>query len=221
MASAESASRLRFLFFATGVTAIGGFLFGYDTAVINGASTFLKAHLGLSPAQEGLAGASAILGCIPGAMSAGFLSDRFGRKKVLFLCATLYAVSGVLSAIPRTFDQFLVARILSGLGIGASSMICPVYIAEISPEIWRGRLGSLAATSTARRRRSCLPRLACEVLGTGVPSARTDCVGGSVTPAALRFSLRFASATASVWPRATIAFSSERTPSGFRVDWVS
>lgn len=136
-------STIRFVLFATGVTAIGGFLFGYDTAVINGANSYLKAHLGLTPTQEGLAGASAILGCIPGAMFAGFLSDKFGRKKMLFLCAILYAVSGLLSAIPRTFDQFLWARIISGLGIGASSMICPVYIAEISPEKWRGRLGSL------------------------------------------------------------------------------
>jgi len=129
--------------FATGVTAIGGFLFGYDTAVINGAISYLKADLHLSAAQEGLAGASAILGCIPGAMFAGLLSDRFGRKRMLLLCALLYALSGLFSAIPRTFDQFLVARFVSGLGIGASSMICPVYIAEISPEQWRGRLGSL------------------------------------------------------------------------------
>ena len=139
----SSGSSIRFVLFATGVTAIGGFLFGYDTAVINGANSYLKVHMNLTPAQEGLAGASAILGCIPGAMFAGFLSDRFGRKKILFLCALLYAISGVLSAIPNTFDQFLLARIISGLGIGASSMICPVYIAEIAPEKWRGRLGTL------------------------------------------------------------------------------
>lgn len=136
-------STARFVLFATGVAAIGGFLFGYDTAVINGANSYLKAHMNLTPAQEGLAGASAIIGCIPGAMFAGFLSDRFGRRQMLFLCAVLYAVSGLLSAIPRTFDQFLWARIISGLGIGASSMICPVYIAEIAPEKWRGRLGTL------------------------------------------------------------------------------
>ena len=138
-----SASSLRFVLFATGVTAIGGFLFGYDTAVINGANSYLKAHMGLNPAQEGIAGASAILGCIPGAMFAGFLSDRFGRRKILFLCAVLYALSGLLSAIPRTFEEFLVARFIGGLGIGASSMVCPVYIAEIAPEKWRGRLGTL------------------------------------------------------------------------------
>jgi len=134
---------IQFVLFATGVTAIGGFLFDYDTAVINGANSYLKAFMNLNPTQEGLAGASAILGCIPGAMFAGILSDRFGRRGLLFLCALLYAVSGILSAIPRTFDQFLAARLISGLGIGASSMICPVYIAEIAPEKWRGRLGTL------------------------------------------------------------------------------
>ena len=141
--SSVNSSHLRFVLFATAVTAIGGFLFGYDTAVINGANSYLKVHMNLSPTQEGTASASAILGCIPGAMFAGFLSDRYGRKKLLFVCAFLYAISGFLSAIPNTFWQFLAARFISGLGIGASSMICPVYIAEISPEKWRGRLGSL------------------------------------------------------------------------------
>jgi len=139
----SSTGSLRFVVFTTAVAAIGGFLFGYDTAVINGANSYLKAHMSLTSAQEGMAGASAILGCIPGAMCAGFLSDRFGRKKLLFLCAFLYAGSGLLSALPRTFEQFLAARFLSGLGIGASSMICPVYIAEMAPEKWRGRLGTL------------------------------------------------------------------------------
>lgn len=133
---------IQFALFAAAVTAIGGFLFGYDTAVINGANTYLKTHMQLNPAQEGLAAASAILGCIPGAMFAGCLSDRYGRKKLLFVCALLYAASALLSAIPRTFEQFLAARFIGGLGIGASSLVCPVYIAEISPEKWRGRLGS-------------------------------------------------------------------------------
>ena len=136
-------SPLRFVLFAAGVTAIGGFLFGYDTAVINGANSYLKAHMHLNPTQEGIAGASAILGCIPGAMFAGLLSDRLGRRRTWFLCAFLYALSGLLSAVPRTFEEFLAARFIGGLGIGASSMICPVYIAEISPEKWRGRLGTL------------------------------------------------------------------------------
>ncbi|WP_404424048.1 sugar porter family MFS transporter [Nibricoccus sp. IMCC34717] len=125
------------------VAATGGFLFGYDTVVINGANQYLKLHFGLTPFQEGLAGASAIMGCMPGALFAGFFSDRWGRRNTLFLCALLYGVSGLASAIPDTFNGFLVARFVSGLAIGASSMICPVYIAELSPAKWRGRLGTL------------------------------------------------------------------------------
>ena len=145
MVSAEPSpqSTFRALALITLVAGVGGFLFGYDTAVINGANQYLKAHFQLNSVQEGVAGASAILGCIPGAMVAGFLSDRFGRRKVLFICAILYAASGLLSAIPRTFTEFLIARFISGLGIGASSMICPVYIAELAPAAKRGRLGSL------------------------------------------------------------------------------
>jgi sugar porter (SP) family MFS transporter len=136
-----------FVVFATAVTAIGGFLFGYDTAVINGANTFLQTHFELEPSKDamliGLATSSAILGCIPGAMSAGFVSDKFGRRRVLFFCAILYALSGILSAIPQSFMQFIAARLLSGIAIGVSSMICPVYIAEIAPPKFRGRLGTL------------------------------------------------------------------------------
>ena len=143
----NSQGSLRFVLFASAVAAIGGFLFGYDTAVINGANSLLQTHFALDPERDsmliGLATASAILGCIPGAMSAGFISDRFGRRRVLFFCAALYALSGILSAIPQTFVQFITARILSGIAIGMSSMICPVYIAEIAPPQWRGRLGSL------------------------------------------------------------------------------
>ena len=138
---------LGFVLFASAVTAIGGFLFGYDTAVINGANTFLQQHFGLDAGRDaaliGLATSAAIIGCIPGAMSAGFISDRFGRRRVLFFCAVLYAASGVLSAIPRSFEQFVGARMLSGVAIGVSSMICPVYIAELAPPRWRGRMGTL------------------------------------------------------------------------------
>ncbi|RME90271.1 MAG: MFS transporter [Verrucomicrobia bacterium] len=123
--------------------ALGGFLFGYDTAVINGANQLLKTFFDLDPFREGLASSSAILGCIPGAAVAGFLSDRFGRKRILLLAAALYAISALWSAIPTRFDEFLVARFIGGLGIGVSSMVCPVYIAEVSPGAWRGRLTSL------------------------------------------------------------------------------
>jgi MFS transporter, SP family, arabinose:H+ symporter len=143
------ASRLNlgFVFFCAAVTGIGGFLFGYDTAVINGANAYLQQRFELHAENDslliGLATAAAIIGCIPGAMSAGFFSDRYGRRRVLFFCAILYAAGGLLSAIPQTFGQFVVARILSGVAIGVSSMICPVYIAELAPPAWRGRLGTL------------------------------------------------------------------------------
>ncbi|MGH7942727.1 MAG: sugar porter family MFS transporter [Limisphaerales bacterium] len=138
-----SISRSGILLVVGFVAILGGFLFGYDTAVINGANQYLKIHFLLDPFRQGLVGSSAILGCIPGALVAGFLSDRFGRRNVLFVCAILYALSGLLSAVPRTFDEFLAARFASGLSIGISSMICPVYIAEMAPPLWRGRLGSL------------------------------------------------------------------------------
>ena len=125
------------------VAATGGFLFGYDTAVINGANQFLAAHFSLSPAQEGLAAASAIIGCIPGALVGGVLSDRVGRKSALLLCATLFLISGVISALPNIFLVFLSARFLGGLAIGVCSMVCPVYIGECAPAALRGRLGSL------------------------------------------------------------------------------
>jgi SP family arabinose:H+ symporter-like MFS transporter len=125
------------------VAATGGFLFGYDTAVINGANQYLTAHFGLSPVQEGVAAASAILGCVPGALLGGSLSDRFGRKAVLFLCALLFVLSGIASALPTTFTEFLIARFLGGVAIGMSSMVCPVYIGECAPAAHRGRLGTL------------------------------------------------------------------------------
>ena len=132
-----------YVVFATAVSALGGLLFGYDTAVIAGAIGYLETHFELNPVHVGWAGASAIVGCIPGSLFAGFLSDRFGRKRVLLLSAVLYTVSAVWSAMPRTFAEFLVARFIGGVGIGVSSMVCPTYIAEIAPERRRGRLGAL------------------------------------------------------------------------------
>jgi MFS transporter, SP family, arabinose:H+ symporter len=125
------------------VVATGGFLFGYDTAVINGAIQYLSAHFGLNSVQEGLAGASAILGCIPGALMGGFICDKFGRRSALFLCAALFVASGIGSALPATFTEFLSARLVGGVAIGVASMACPVYISECAPAAQRGRLGVL------------------------------------------------------------------------------
>jgi len=131
------------LLFATSVAAMGGFLFGYDTAVINGANELLEEYFQLTSTQLGTATASAIIGCVPGAAIAGYLSDRYGRKKILYICALLFGLSAVLSALPYTLNQFLIARFIGGVGIGICSMVCPVYIAECAPAEKRGRLGTL------------------------------------------------------------------------------
>ncbi|MEI7927401.1 MAG: sugar porter family MFS transporter [Verrucomicrobiales bacterium] len=134
---------LRYLMLLTVVAALGGLLFGYDTAVISGAVGFLQAHFQLSAGLKGWAASSALIGCMVGAIVGGPLSDRYGRKKILLLCAVLFAFSGIASALPRTLTQFVWARFAGGFGIGAVSVLSPLYIAEIAPEKLRGRLVSL------------------------------------------------------------------------------
>ncbi|HQG48179.1 MAG TPA: sugar porter family MFS transporter, partial [Sedimentisphaerales bacterium] len=132
-----------YVFVVTLVAALGGLLFGYDTGVINGAIGPLKAYFSLNPRQEGWAMGCALLGCALGAIGAGPLSDCFGRKKALIVSAILFFVSAVGTAIPRTLTTFILYRILGGLGVGAASMISPMYIAEISPARIRGRMVSI------------------------------------------------------------------------------
>jgi MFS transporter, SP family, xylose:H+ symportor len=122
------------------VAALGGLLFGYDTAVVAGAIGFLRTHFDLNAAETGFAASSALLGCIVGAAVAGSFSDRYGRKRALLLAAVLFTVSGIWSAIPNTLTEFNIARVLGGVGIGMASMLSPLYIAEISPPHIRGRL---------------------------------------------------------------------------------
>ncbi len=123
--------------------AIGGFLFGYDTAVVSGAIGFMEQYFSFTPAQKGFAVACALIGCVAGAAVSGTLSDRFGRKKILILSGFMFAISAVASSIPVTMTQFVVARIIGGLGVGAASMVAPLYISEVSPAAKRGRLVSL------------------------------------------------------------------------------
>jgi sugar porter (SP) family MFS transporter len=125
------------------VAALGGLLFGYDTGVINGSLKFVQLKLGLSPAMKGFAASSALLACIFGAAFAGALSDRLGRKKVLMLSAVLFLISAVGTALPQNLTQFIIFRLIGGLGVGAASMTSPMYIAEISPAKIRGRMVSV------------------------------------------------------------------------------
>ena len=125
------------------VAALGGLLFGYDTAVIAGAIGPLTIKFGLSPAMVGWAASSAIWGCVFGAMIAGYTSDRYGRKNVLIFTAVLFTISAIGSAIPPDLTMFILARFIGGLGVGAASMLSPLYIAEIAPSDKRGRLVTL------------------------------------------------------------------------------
>jgi len=124
------------------VASLGGLLFGYDTAVISGAIGFLRTFFELNAAQMGWAASSALIGCIIGCASAGILSDRLGRKKILIISAILFGISAVGSALPDTFTEFVIYRMIGGIGVGTASMLSPLYIAEISPADIRGKMVS-------------------------------------------------------------------------------
>jgi SP family xylose:H+ symportor-like MFS transporter len=127
----------------TMVAALGGLLFGYDTAVIAGAIGFLQTHFDLDATMKGWAAACALLGCVVGVSFAGVFSDKLGRKKTLVLAGLLFLVSSVGTALPKDFIIFVVFRILAGVGVGIASMASPMYIAEITPARIRGRMVSV------------------------------------------------------------------------------
>ena len=132
--------RKSYLYFVAVVAAVGGFIFGYDLSIIAGASLFLKEEFALTPLWLGFAVSSAVIGCIIGPLAGGGLTDRWGRKKALYLCAILFGVSAIGTALPRTMLEFYIFRILGGMGVGLASIVSPMYIAEVAPARMRGRL---------------------------------------------------------------------------------
>jgi sugar porter (SP) family MFS transporter len=124
-------------------TAISGFLFGFDTAVINGVLLLLRREFALSNLQTEIAASSLLLGCLLGAAGASMIGDRYGRKGSLIFSAVLFALSSVGAALAGTVLLFSMARLVGGLAIGLASVLTPVYIAEISPSKNRGTLVSL------------------------------------------------------------------------------
>jgi len=132
-----------YLLLLTLVAALGGLLFGYDTAVISGAIGFLQERFDLDTGMKGWAAACALVGCMIGASVAGFIGDRFGRKKAMVLAAVLFVVSAIGSAVPRNLHEFVVARMLGGVGIGIAAMLSPLYISEVAPARMRGQLVSV------------------------------------------------------------------------------
>ncbi|MGA8764206.1 MAG: MFS transporter, partial [Candidatus Sulfotelmatobacter sp.] len=135
--------RARYLYLPAMGAALGGLLFGFDTAVINGAIVFIKQQFRLNDSQTEIAASSLLLGCVVGASVAAFTSDRFGRKRVLLGAAALFTISSIGAALPRDVIEFAVARLLGGVAIGIASTLSPLYIAEISPAQRRGLLVSL------------------------------------------------------------------------------
>ena len=122
LTSEKEQGSIRFVMGVCLVAALGGLLFGYDTGVINGSLKFVQLKFELSATMKGFAASSALLACIFGAAFAGSLSDRLGRKKVLILSAVLFLISAIGTALPKTFVQFVIFRIIGGLGVGAASM---------------------------------------------------------------------------------------------------
>ncbi len=127
------------LFLYTIVAALGGFLFGFDTAVINGALPFFREHFGLNEVMEGWAMSSAILGCIIGAIGIGRPGDKYGRRQMLKVTAFLFLISAIGTGLAVNVTMFILFRIIGGLAIGSASVLSPMYISEVAPPAYRGR----------------------------------------------------------------------------------
>jgi sugar porter (SP) family MFS transporter len=126
------------------VVALGGLLFGYDWVVIGGAKLFFESHFHVAnAAQSGWVNSCALLGCLVGALVAGALSDKFGRKRLLILAAFLFALTSLGNALAPNFSIFVAWRMLGGVAIGLASNLSPMYIAEIAPSQMRGKLVSI------------------------------------------------------------------------------
>lgn len=132
----------RLLYWAI-TSALAGFLFGFDTVVISGAEQRIQALWHLSPAVHGVALAAALYGTVIGSLTGGFPADRFGRKPTLLWIGVLYIVSAIGSAMAPDVQTFIAARFLGGIGIGVSTVVAPMYIAEIAPPADRGRLAGM------------------------------------------------------------------------------
>jgi len=135
----------RFIYFICFVSAMGGLLFGYDWVVIGGAKPFYELYFDIAgnPAAQGLAMTIALIGCMIGACTCGWLADKIGRKNLLIVSAAIFLVSAILTGAFNHFSYFLAARFLGGIGIGVASGLSPMYIAEVSPSAIRGKLVSL------------------------------------------------------------------------------
>ncbi|MFD2872606.1 sugar porter family MFS transporter [Mucilaginibacter ximonensis] len=132
-----------YLYLVCLVAALGGFLFGFDTAVISGTVSLVKKDFNLDVVNEGWFVSCALLGCIIGVSISGKLSDKYGRKLIMILSAVLFLASAVGCTVVSSFGQLIAFRLIGGLGIGVASMVSPLYISEFSPSRYRGMMVSL------------------------------------------------------------------------------
>ncbi len=132
-----------FVFAISATAALGGLLFGFDTAIISGAIPSLKSYFGVDDWLLGWTVSSVLPGCALGAIIAGRLADKSGRRWVLVQCTILFALSGLGAGLAHSLPAFIAFRVLGGLGVGAAAMVAPMYIAEMAPPAWRGRLVAL------------------------------------------------------------------------------
>ena len=131
------------VFFWSLTSALAGFLFGFDTVVISGAEKTIQSLWGLSPGLHGIAMASALYGTVVGALIGGWPADRFGRKATLLWIGVLYFIGAIGSGLAPNVSTFIIARVIGGLGIGISTVAAPLYISEIAPPKYRGRLAGM------------------------------------------------------------------------------
>jgi sugar porter (SP) family MFS transporter len=129
-----------YIYLISTIAALGGLLFGYDLVIISGAVPFFTQHFALNEFQTGWAVGCINLGCALGALLAGKLSDTLGRKKLLMCCALLFALTGFGTGWAGSFPLFILFRMVSGVAVGAAALVCPMYIAEMSPAPLRGRM---------------------------------------------------------------------------------
>ena len=125
------------------ISALGGLLFGFDTAIISGTISYIQPYFQLNEYSLGWAVSSILLGCAAGAVLAGKLSDIWGRKTTLLFCAFLFAATGIGTGLAHSLPWFVLCRILGGLAVGTAAMVAPMYIAETVPASLRGRMVAL------------------------------------------------------------------------------
>ena len=201
--SAEPAQRLTFfLFGCTLIAALGGLLFGFDTAVISGTTDWLKKQFSLTDFTLGFTVSSALIGTIIGSIAISKPADAFGRRSVLFLLAVFYFISAVGCALAWDWWTFMICRFVGGLAVGGASVASPMYIAEISPARYRGRL--VAVTQFNIVLGILLAYLSNYLISTVAGTALGDAqyrwmFGVQAVPAALFFLLLFATPQSPRW----------------------